>query len=84
MITKFILMDYSSDGGEDIHGIYSSRADAEEAFYEFCADWVYKIMMTEAPLNVFGKPEWNWANDYKYLMKECARVLIIMEAPYYE
>ena len=30
MITKFILMDYSSYGGEGIHGIYFNRADAEE------------------------------------------------------
>lgn len=83
MITKFILMDYSSYGGEGIHGIYSNRADVEEAFYETCADWVYKLMMTEDPLEVFGLPEWNWKIDYEWLMKDCARTLIIVEVPYY-
>ena len=84
MTTKFILMDNDIYDGEDIYGIYSNRADDEEAFYEFCADWVYEVMITEIPLEVRGSPEWDWKIDYKWLMKECARSLIIVEAPCYD
>lgn len=84
MITKFILMDNHSYSGEGIYGIYSNRADAEEALYELCADNAYEVMMTEDPLEVCGFPEWDWKNDYKWLVEDCAYTLIIVEVPYYD
>ena len=79
-MVKYVLIDNFAD----IHAIYSNRADAEEMFLAFCEDWVYETMMTEGPWDVFGKEKWDWKEDYDYLMRDCARTLMIAEVPYYD
>ena len=79
-MVKYVLIDDYSE----IYGIYSNRADAEADFMDFCEDYVYEVMMTEDPWDVFGKEEWDWREDYDYLIRDCARILMIAEAPYYD
>ena len=79
-MVKYVLMDDFAD----IHGIYSNRADAEEMFLVFCEDCVYETMMDGDPWDVFGKEEWDWKEDYDYLMRDCARTLMIVEVSYYD
>lgn len=83
-MVKYILMDYSAYGGDTVWGIHSTRADVEEAFLDLCEDIVYECMMTSDPADVFGDDEWDWKHDYEWLMRDCARTLIIVEAPYYD
>ena len=83
-MVKYVLMDYFASGSEDIHGIYSNRADAEADFMDLCEEWVYEVMMTEDTWDVFGKEKWDWKEDYNYLMRDCARTLMIVEVPYYD
>lgn len=82
-MVKYVLMDYDAYGSADVYAIYSSRADAEEMFFTFCEDWVYETMMCGDPLDIFGKEEWDWKEDYDYLMRDCARTLTIAEVSYY-
>ena len=76
---------YENDNVEDpIYGIYSSRADAEEAILTECEDYAYEVMMTSDPSDVFGFPEWAWADDYKWLVKDAMKTFSIQEVPVYE
>ena len=62
---------YENDCVENpVLGIYDTRADAEEAIFTECEWYVYEVMMTGDPLDVFGLPFWDWKIDYKWLMKE--------------
>ena len=83
MSKVYILCEQFVHSSRDIHGTYSNRADVEEAYLDFCENWAYEVMMTEDPEEVFGR-EWNWKEDYKYIMDDCAHTLKIMEADYYD
>ena len=66
-----------------VYGIYSSRADAEEAILTECEDYAYEVMMTSDPSDLFGFPEWAWADDYKWLVKDAMKIFSIQEVPVY-
>lgn len=73
---------YENDNAEDpVYGVYSSRADAEEAILTECEDCAYKIMMTADPLDVFGCAEWDWKIDYKWLVEDAMKTFAIQEVP---
>lgn len=75
---------YENDSIEDpIYGIYLSLADAEEAILVECESYAYEIMMTSDPSDVFGFPEWAWADDYKWLVKDAMKTFSIQEVPVY-
>ena len=75
---------YENDNIENpIYGIYTSLADAEEAILTECENYVYKVMMTSDPSDVFGLPEWAWADNYKWLVKSAMRTFNIQEVPVY-
>lgn len=62
-----------------IYGVYSSRADAEEAILTECEDYAYKTMMTTDPLDIFGCTEWDWKIDYKWLVEDAVKTFAIQE-----
>ena len=74
---------------EDAHverpvlGIYATLADAEEAIFTECEWYVYEVMMTGDPLDVYGMPSWDWKIDYKWLMEDALRTFSIQEVPIY-
>ena len=75
---------YENDSIEDpIYGIYLSLADAEEAILVECESYAYEIMMTSDPSDVFGFPEWAWADDYKWLVKDAMKTFSVQEVPVY-
>ena len=75
---------YENDDIEDpVLGIYPTRADAEEAIFTECEWYVYEVMMTGDPLDVFGLPSWDWEIDYKWLMEDALRTFSIQEVPVY-
>ena len=75
---------YENDSIEDpIYGIYLSLADAEEAILTECENYAYEIMMTSDPSDVFGFPEWAWADDYKWLVKDAMKTFNIQEVSVY-
>ena len=75
---------YENENVENpVYGIYSSLADAEEAILTECEDYVYEIMMTSDPSDVFGFSEWAWADDYKWLVKDAMKTFSIQEVAIY-
>ena len=75
---------YEIDYAEDpVLGIYATRADAEEALFNECEDYVYETMMTGDPIDIIGR-EWIYPRDWKYLMKDCGYCFVITEAPVYD
>ena len=81
-ITMFAV--YENGCVEDtVLGIYTTRADAEEAIFTECEWYAYEVMMTKDPCDVFGALKWDWADDYKYLMKDAMRTFYIQEVPVY-
>ena len=75
---------YENDYTEDpVLGIYATLADAEEAIFTECEWYVYEVMMTDDPREVFGAFKWDWTDDYKYLMKDAMETFSIQEVPVY-
>lgn len=75
---------YENDCVEDpVLGVYATQADAEEAIFTECEWYAYEVMMTGDPRDVFGAFKWDWADDYKYLMKDAMRTFSIQEVPVY-
>ena len=75
---------YENDSVEDpVIGIYATLADAEEAIFTECEWYAYEVMMTGDPRDVFGTFKWDWADDYKYLMKDAMRTFSIQEVSVY-
>lgn len=64
-----------------IYGIYESRADAEEAIFCECETWAYEVLMTDDPMDFFGKEEWDFHEDWKYLMNDAWRAFEIRVVP---
>lgn len=71
------------DVTDPVYAIYPNRADAEEAILTECQTWTYEVMMTEDPKDFMGDDEWDWTYDYRWLMRDCARVFHIQEVPVY-
>ena len=67
-------------GAKPVYGIYSTRADAEEAILAECEDYVYWMMMTHDPRDVIGEcKEWDWYWDYKFFLSDAGRTFFIQE-----
>ena len=58
---------------DNVYGVYATRADAEEALFTECETWAYEVLMTDDPMDVLGKEEWDYKEDWKYLMRDSAR-----------
>lgn len=71
------------DVTDPVYAVYPNRADAEEAILTECQTWAYEVMMTEDPKDFMGDDEWDWACDYRWLVRDCARVFHIQEIPVY-
>ena len=66
-----------------VYGVYSARADAEEAFVHECETYAYEVMMTADPREVFGALKWDWEIDYKWLVEDAMKTFDIQEVPVY-
>ena len=71
------------DMADPVYGVYLTRADAEEAILAECQGWTYEVMMTEDPEDVIGDDHWEWADDYRWLMRDAGRTFHIQEVPVY-
>lgn len=60
-------------------GIYPTLADAEEAIFTECEDYVYEVICIDDPSDVFGKDNWNFPTDYHWLMKDAGRCFNIQK-----
>ena len=74
---------FESDSNFPVYGVYPSRSEAEEAILTECEAFAYEVMMTDDPSDVFGFPEWAWADDYKWLVKDAMKTFNIQEVPVY-
>ena len=68
---------------DPVIGVYASRADAEEAILTDSEAYAYEIMMTSDPLDVFGKTEWDWKIDYKWLVRDSMKTFSVQKIPVY-
>ena len=66
---------------DNVYGIYPTRADAEEAIFCECETWAYEVIMIDEPEDVFGREDWDYAEDWKWLMRDSARSFDIFEVP---
>ncbi|MBO7211013.1 MAG: hypothetical protein J6V44_08375 [Methanobrevibacter sp.] len=83
-ITPIIMFAvYENDTQDPVFGIYTTRADAEEAILTECETFAYEVMMTDDPEDVIGCDEWDWHYDYKWLMRDAGRTFSIQEVPVY-
>ena len=74
METRYVIFD---DVEEGFRGIYATQADAEEILYDLLEEYVYEVMMTEDPWDVRGKEEWDWHEDWVWLMTDAWRTFRI-------
>ena len=65
------------DVGNTLCGCFLTYADAEEFLYALLEEWCYEVMMTEDPVDVLGKREWDWYEDYWWLMTDAWRTFYI-------
>ena len=69
----------TADTPMSIVKICETRADAEEFILETAGSEAYRIMMTEDPKEVVGKPEWAWDVDFQWLRSSCGDDFVIQE-----
>lgn len=81
-IEMYAVLDRENE--EPVLGVYLTRADAEEAAFDFAEEWVYKVLMTDDPMDVLGQSEWNYAADYRYLMNDALDSLEIIPTCSYD
>ena len=76
METKWVIFDDVEDG---FRGIYETEADAIEMLYDLLEEYAYEVMMTEEPIDVRGgeDEEWNWHDDWMWLMTDAWRTFRI-------
>lgn len=72
---------FESEIMSPIYGVYPTLADAEEAIFCECENWVYEVLMNESPYDFFGEDEWIYPIDWKFLMKDCGETFTIQEIP---
>ena len=70
---------YEDDTENPILGVFATLADAEEAIFTECENWVYETMMRDDPNDILGWPKWNWHYDWKCLMWDASRCFHIQE-----
>ena len=63
---------------------YDTRADAEEAIFTECEDFAYEVMMNDDPMDAIGEEEWNYREDWRYLMRDAGRSFSIQKVKYWE
>ena len=78
----YTVIDRDAPTEKMVIGIFRTRAEAEEALFNECEDYVYETMMTCDPIDIIGR-EWIYPRDWKYLMKDCSYCFVITEAPVY-
>ena len=81
-LTMYAIIE-SDSWDRAVHGVYPTRADAEEALVHECETFAYEVMMTADPRDVFGALKWDWDIDYKWLVKDALRAFEIFEVPVY-
>ena len=74
MESRWVIFD---DVENDFRGIYATEADAFEILYDLLEEYVYEVMMTEDPMDVRGTEEWNWHDDWMWLMTDAWRTFRI-------
>lgn len=72
---------YEEGSDEPIIGAYTSLADAEEAIFTECENYVEEIMNFDDPREVFDTFEWDFKDDYWWLMKDAAETFSIQTIP---
>ena len=60
---------------------YPVLADAEEAIFSICEEWVYETMVCGDPADVTGYEEWLYKEDWLYLMDDAAKDFHICKIP---
>ena len=78
----YAVIDRDAPKEEMVIGIFRTRAEAEEALFNECEDYVYEVIMTGDPIDIIGR-EWRYPRDWKYLMRDCGYSFVITEAPVY-
>ena len=63
----------------NVIAVYVELADAEEAFFTECESWAYEMLMNEDPVDFWGVYDWDYPEDYKYLMRVAADTFKIEE-----
>ena len=81
-ILKTIYMVVEEDG--TAFEAYDTRADAEEAIFTECEDFAYEVMMNDDPMDAIGEEEWNYREDWRYLMRDAGRSFSIQKVKYWE
>lgn len=66
-----------------IIGIYYSLADAEEAIFIECENYVEEVFLLDDMKDIFGR-EINLLEDYWFLMNNCAECFEIQTVPVYD
>lgn len=65
-----------------IIGIYSSEADAQEAFLNECEEFATEQLNSGDSYDMFGR-DFNYTQDFWFLVKDCAETLDIQVVPCY-
>lgn len=80
---KKIYVVYDKDCA-DILGAFTSRADAEEAIMTEAEWYVYEVICTDDPQDMFGESEWDFPFDYDYLLRDTVESFEITEVNMWE
>lgn len=71
----------ATDAEDPIIATFSTKADAEEMIYALCEEWATDILRCEDSLDILGKTAWDYKNDFKFLMADCAKTYSIQLIP---
>lgn len=72
---------YEEDSDEPVLGAFFSLADAEEAIFTECENYVEEILNFDDPKEVIGTFEWDIKEDYWWLMNDAAKTFSIQVIP---
>lgn len=64
-------------------GVYFSREEAEEAILTECEDFAEETMRESDPNDIMGKKEWDYKDDYWWLVKDAGGSFFIQTVPVY-
>lgn len=64
-------------------GVYMNPTDAEEAILSECENDIYELMMTADPLDTLGVEDWDWHENYYWLLKDYGSSFRISTTPVY-
>lgn len=74
---------FEEDVDEPIVGVFMTQAEAEEMILSLCEEYTEEILNGDDPREVYGRPYWNFPEDYWDMMLECARCFGIQTIPVY-